>query len=58
MRMKTDVKEAHGARRIMKDADGAKAQEVRYAAVRTLRNILRRAAFRLWCEWTERRATR
>jgi hypothetical protein len=40
-RMKTDVKEAHGARRIMKDTEGAKAQEARRAAVRALHNILR-----------------
>ena len=57
-RMKTDVKEAHGARRIMKDTEGAKAQEARRAAVRALHNILRRAAFRLWREWTEPRAAR
>ena len=57
-RMKTDVKEAHGARRIMKDTEGAKAQEVRRAAVRAPHDILRRAAFRRWREWTEPRAAR
>lgn len=57
-RMKTDVKETHGARRIMKDTKGAKAQDARRAAVRALHNILRRAAFRLWREWTEPRAAR
>ena len=57
-RMKTDVKEAHGARRIMKDTEGARAQEERRAAVRALHNILRGSAFRLGREWTEPRAAR
>ena len=56
--MKTDVKEAHSAQRIMKDTEGAKAQEAQCAAVRALHNILRQAAFRLWHEWTELCAAR
>ena len=43
--MKIDVKEVHDMWR-MKD-------EARRAAVRTLHNILKRAAFRLLHEWTE-----
>ena len=56
--MKTDVKEAHSAQRIMKDTEGAKAQEAQCAAVRALHNILRQAAFRLWCKWTGQCAAR
>ena len=60
MRMKTDMKEAHGARCIMKDTEGAKAQEAQHAVARALHNILRRATFRLWhqYEWKEPCAAR
>ena len=51
-------KEAHSTQRIMKDADCAKAQEARRAAVKTSQDILKRTAFRLWREWTERHAAR
>ena len=57
-RVGTDVKEAHGAHRIMKDTDGAKAQEAWRVAVRTLHDILRQAVSRLWFDWTERHAAR
>ena len=50
MCMKTDVKEAHSTRRIMKDTDCAKAQGVWRTMVRTSHGILGKTAHKHWCK--------